>query len=136
MFTGTPTFLVDIVAKQRELNLKLPEIDMVGVGGSVMSPQVVKDVENVLKAKRISSVYGLTETASAVLVTRPEDNNQITEEFVGTPISHVEAKVIDRNGNTLPFGEAGELCIRSPCNMIGYWGDEEKTKETMTSDRW
>lgn len=136
MFTGTPTFLVDIVAKQRELNLNLPGIDLCGVGGSVLSPQVVKDVENVLKVKRISSVYGLTETSSAIFVTLPSDNNEITEEFVGVAGSHVEAKVIDKNGKTVPIGVAGELCIRSVCNMLGYWNDVEKTNETIGNDRW
>lgn len=136
IFSGTPTFLVDIVAKQRELNLKMPEIDLVCVGGSVLSPQVVKDVENVLKVKKISSVYGLTETASAVFQTLSDDSNQITEEFVGVAGSQVEAKVIDKDGKTVPFGVTGELCIRTVCNMLGYWGDPEKTKETIGSDRW
>lgn len=138
MFSGTPTFLVDIIAKQRELNLKMPEIDLVCVGGSVLSPQLVKDAEDVLKVNKncIKSVYGLTETAGAVFQTLPEDDNQVTEEFVGVAGSHVEAKVIDKDGNTVPFGVAGELCIRSVCNMLGYWGDPEKTKEILGIDRW
>lgn len=136
IFAGTPTFFVDLCAWQRKLNLKLPEIDGAYLGGAVLSPQVVKDTVETFKVKRMSSVYGLTETSSAIFVNTPEDDFKTVEEFVGIPGWGVEAKVIDRNDNTVPFGTPGELCIRTSSNMIKYWGDEEKTKEIMGDDKW
>lgn len=136
IFVGTPTFFVDLVAWQRKLNLKLPEIDSAFLGGAVLSPQVVKDTVETYKVKRMSSVYGLTETTSAVFVNTPEDNFKTVEEFVGIPGWGIEAKVIDRNGNIVPFGTPGELCIRTPTNMIKYWNDDKKTKEIMGEDGW
>jgi acyl-CoA synthetase (AMP-forming)/AMP-acid ligase II len=136
MFVGTPTFFVDLLAKQRVMELRIPEIDVASVGGSVLSPQVVKDIETIMKVKKITSVYGLTETSSAIMQTLPEDNNSSVEEFVGVVSSNVEAKVIDRNGNTVPFGQPGELCIRSSCNMLCYFNEPEKTKEAMGDDKW
>ncbi|CAG9807976.1 unnamed protein product [Chironomus riparius] len=135
-FAGTPTFCVDLLAKQKLLNLPLPEIEMACLGGADLSPQIVKDLTEVLKVKRITSVYGMTETSSAVFQTLPEDNNQSVEEYVGVVGNNVEAKVIDKKGNLVPFGQPGELCIRSKVNMIKYWNEPEKTKETLGEDGW
>lgn len=49
---------------------------------------------------------------------------------------HVEAKVIDANGNCVSFGSPGELCVRGYCNMLRYDKDENKTKEMIGSDGW
>jgi acyl-CoA synthetase (AMP-forming)/AMP-acid ligase II len=136
MFVGTPTFFVDLLAKQSALSLDIPEIDLAVVGGSVLSPQVVKDIETIMRVKKVVSVYGLTETSSAIMQTLPEDDNKSVEEFAGVVGSNVEAKVIDRSGNVVPFGEPGELCIRTSCNMLCYWNDHEKTKEVMGEDKW
>lgn len=127
---------MDLCAWQRKLNLELPEIDGAFLGGAVLSPQVVKDTVETFKVKRMSSVYGLTETTSAIFVNTPEDDFKTVEEFVGIPGWGVEAKVIDRNGNTVPFGTAGELCIRTSSKMLKYWGDDAKTKEIMGDDKW
>ncbi|KAG5671256.1 hypothetical protein PVAND_001464 [Polypedilum vanderplanki] len=136
MMIGTPTFFVDLWSKQRALNLKIPEILIACVGGSLLSPQIVKDLETILKVKKISSVYGLTETSSVIMQTLPGDSNQSVEEFVGTVSKNVEAKIIDRDGKTVNFGEPGELCIRTSLNMLCYFNDPEKTKEVMGDDRW
>lgn len=135
-FAGTPTFCVDLLAKQKSLNLPLPKIEMACLGGADLSPQIVKDLTEVLKVKRVTSVYGLTETSSAVFQTLPNDNNQSVEEFVGVVGNNIEAKVIDNKGNLVPFGSPGELCIRSKVNMIKYWNEPEKTKETLGEDGW
>lgn len=55
---------------------------------------------------------------------------------VGYVSDHVEVKVVDENGRIVPFGTQGELCIRSYLNISGYWDDEEKTKQTITSSGW
>lgn len=47
-----------------------------------------------------------------------------------------QAKVVDGNGIMVPFGTPGELLIRGYVNMNGYFNDEQKTKETIDSNRW
>lgn len=47
-----------------------------------------------------------------------------------------QVKVVDGEGRIVPVGEPGELCFRGYCNFLGYWGDEEKTKEIVGQDRW
>lgn len=47
-----------------------------------------------------------------------------------------QAKVVDTNGDMVPFGTPGELLIRGYLKMNGYFNDEEKTKETIDSNGW
>lgn len=133
---GTPTMFVDLIAKQRELKLDLPDIELANTGGSVCSPQLVKNITQELKVKKMQSVYGLTETSAVVFQSLPHDKNELVEEFVGTVSENVEAKVVDKEGNVVPFGMPGELFIRGYCNMLGYFGDESKTKEVLGVDKW
>jgi medium-chain acyl-CoA ligase, mitochondrial len=51
-------------------------------------------------------------------------------------MNHTEAKIVDENGNTVPFGTPGELCLRGYCTMLGYYDDDKKTKEIIDADRW
>jgi len=55
---------------------------------------------------------------------------------IGKPMSDVEMKVIDDDGNELPQGEVGEIVARGPRVMTGYWKDEEKTAKTIDKDGW
>lgn len=133
---GTPTMFVDLVAKQRQLKVDLPEIDLANTGGSVCSPQLVRDVTKELKVKKMNSVYGLTETSAVVFQSLPSDKSELIEEFVGTVSDNLEAKIVDKEGNAVEFGMPGELCIRGYCNMLGYVDDEQKTKEVLSADGW
>jgi medium-chain acyl-CoA ligase, mitochondrial len=100
------------------------------------TPKLIKDVENVLRVKKFRSIYGLTETTAAVFQSLADDPNDRIQESVGHLSNHMEAKVIDENGNTVPFGTPGELCLRGYSTMMGYYNDEKKTKEILGSDGW
>lgn len=127
---------VDLVSKQRELNVKLPEIEFSNTGGAICTPKLVKDVETVLNVKHFRSIYGLTETTSAVFQSVPTDNNSKVQEFVGHVSDHLEVKIVDHDGNAVPFGQPGELCVRGYNNMLGYWNDKAKTREIIGDDKW
>ena len=127
---------VDLIAKQRELKLNLPEAELGNTGGAICSPKLVQDMETVLRIKKIQSVYGLTETSAVVFQTNPSDDNENVQEFVGQVSDNTEAKVVDKDGNAVPFGVPGELCIKGYCTMLGYWNDEKKTRECLGADKW
>ncbi|MDC3724113.1 MULTISPECIES: class I adenylate-forming enzyme family protein [unclassified Rhodococcus (in: high G+C Gram-positive bacteria)] len=79
--------------------------------------------------------YGLTECSTAVAVaTAPE-----LEAFPGTlgsPIITVSLEIRDPFGERVPDGDEGEVCVRSPYVMLGYWEDPEATDASITSDGW
>ena len=84
----------------------------------------------------MQSIYGLTEITAICNQSLPEESNELTETTVGYISDDVEIKVIDEKGEIVPFGVAGELCVKGYSTMIGYWGDEENTRKTLTEDGW
>ncbi|CRK94407.1 CLUMA_CG007914, isoform A [Clunio marinus] len=133
---GTPNMYVEMVAKKKELNVEIPEIAFSVTGAAICTPKLVRDARKYLNIRKFRSAYGMTETTASGFQVLPDEHDNFVEEFVGFASDHIELKVIDRKGQIVPFGQPGELCIRGYCNMIEYWGDEEKTKEVMGRDNW
>ena len=78
--------------------------------------------------------YGLTEAGnSAAHMSGSEQLDHL--DACGRVLSHLEAKVVDQSGRSLPAGEVGELCLRGPSVMLGYWEDLDATAETL-KDGW
>ena len=78
--------------------------------------------------------YGLTETAPVAIA-----NTLDIEDWTGTigvPIPSTEAAVLDDDGNALPTGQVGEICIRGPQVMREYWGRPDETAKVFTADGW
>ena len=97
---------------------------------------MIQEVETILNVENFRSIFGLTETTAAAFQSLPEDTNEKIQESVGLLSNHSEAKVIDENGNSVPFGKPGELCLRGYNIMLGYYKDEQKTKEVLGADGW
>ncbi|MBR9885261.1 MAG: AMP-binding protein, partial [Oceanospirillales bacterium] len=79
----------------------------------------------------VVEAYGLTETSPAVAI-NPRD--AIQPGTIGKPLPYTEVAVIDEQGQKLPDGEAGELCVRGPQVMAGYWLRPEDTAQVMLPD--
>lgn len=77
--------------------------------------------------------YGMTETSPVVSV-NPLKKNQLGT--IGIPVPSTLCKVIDEDGNELPFGEPGELCVKGPQVMKGYWQRQEETDQVLDQDGW
>ncbi|MDG9874608.1 long-chain-fatty-acid--CoA ligase FadD1 [Pseudomonas juntendi] len=77
--------------------------------------------------------YGMTET-SPVATVNPSEANQVGT--IGIPVPSTLCKVIDEAGDELPLGEVGELCIKGPQVMKGYWQREEATAEILDNQGW
>lgn len=127
---------VDLIKSQRKLNLNLPEIEYGVIGGAISTPALLQKARHVLGIKNFQSIYGLTEGTSTAFHSLPNEHSQVVENFVGCLGDHIEAKVVDTDGKMVPFGEPGELCLRGYCTMLGYYNDQEMTKQTFSSDRW
>jgi fatty-acyl-CoA synthase len=80
--------------------------------------------------------YGMTETSPASFASATDDSLERRVSTVGRVLPHVEAKVIDAEGRIVPCGTAGELLTRGYLVMLGYWSDEEKTREAIDAAGW
>ncbi|KAF2897794.1 hypothetical protein ILUMI_08381 [Ignelater luminosus] len=133
---GTPTMYVDLVNIQKQLNLKL-NAEIALSGGAVCSPHLFKQMKETLKLKRVKSGYGLTEATAVIFQSLPIDEDEYkATSTVGYIGDHLEVKVVDDDNNIVPIGTPGELCLRGYSVMLGYWEEEEKTKEVLGADRW
>jgi long-chain acyl-CoA synthetase len=84
------------------------------------------------RGRPLIEAYGLTETSPAACInpmTLPDYNG-----FIGLPISSTEVVVKDDEGKNLGVEEVGEICIRGPQVMQGYWNKPEETAKVMTPD--
>ncbi|MEU1982261.1 class I adenylate-forming enzyme family protein [Nocardia sp. NPDC019395] len=79
--------------------------------------------------------YGLTECSTAIAVATPADLAR-DPGSLGRPILTVNLEIRDPFGESVPAGVEGEVCVRSPFVMLGYWEDEAATAAAITPDRW
>jgi fatty-acyl-CoA synthase len=85
----------------------------------------------------VTICYGMTETSPVATQSRPEDDLERRVSTVGTPLPHVEVKIVDSStGLIVPRGVAGEFCTRGYSVMLGYWDMPERTAESIDSARW
>ncbi|CAM4052881.1 AMP-binding protein [Bordetella muralis] len=76
--------------------------------------------------------YGLSET-SPVATVNPTDTTAYSGS-IGLPLPSTDVAILDDEGNTVPLGERGEVCIRGPQVMLGYWQKPDETRQCMTAD--
>ncbi len=103
----------------------------IGGGAAVQSAVAIRWRE--LTGSDLVEGYGLTE-ASPVVCINPVKNPKLGT--VGLPVSSTEVAIRDDNGNDLAIGEAGEICVRGPQVMQGYWRRPDETKLVLTADGW
>jgi acyl-CoA synthetase (AMP-forming)/AMP-acid ligase II len=84
-------------------------------------------------------MYGLTETTGTVVALAPEDHDLTRPDLLraaGRPLPGVELAILDANGRHLPTGAIGEIAIRSPATMAGYWNLPDATRAAIDGERW
>ncbi|MHB2266243.1 long-chain-fatty-acid--CoA ligase [Aliihoeflea sp. PC F10.4] len=101
-------------------------------GGGMAVQRPVADRWKKLTGITIAEGYGLSET-SPVATANPFDADEFSG-TIGLPIPSTEVVIRDEEGNDLPLGEVGEICIRGPQIMAGYWNRPDETAKVMTSD--
>jgi len=84
----------------------------------------------------VTIAYGMTETSPVSFQSGQDDPLDRRVGTVGRVQPHLECKVVDLEGNTLPRGQTGELCTKGYSVMLGYWDDPEKTAEALDGEGW
>ncbi|MBI3093446.1 MAG: long-chain-fatty-acid--CoA ligase [Rhodocyclales bacterium] len=104
----------------------------ISLGGGMATQRPVAERWVALTGSAIVEGYGLSETSPVATC-----NVATLKGFTGTiglPLPSTEIAIRDENGNDLPLGESGEICIRGPQVMAGYWNRPDETANVMTAD--
>lgn len=104
------------------------------LGGGMAVQRSVADRWKQVTGVTLVEAYGLTETSPAACI-NPMDLAEYNG-AIGLPISSTDACVKDEEGRILPVGEVGELCIKGPQVMKGYWHRPEDTAQVIDPDGW
>lgn len=109
----------------------------VGIGGSATTPELLRAIADRFPqlASSVGTGYGSSETGGLVSYA---DNRMLREaaNCVGPPLPTVQIKIVDDDGNTLPDGENGRICVRSPLVMLLYLNNPAANAEAMLEGRW
>jgi steroid-24-oyl-CoA synthetase len=111
-------------------------VSSVAFGGSPSAEELQrKIVDTFPNVRTTANAYGLTETSSVATVISGED--AVRKPWsVGPPVPTVEVRIVDALGRPLAEGETGEVVIRGPILMKGYWNKPEATAEAIDPDGW
>ncbi len=129
--TGVNTLFNALLNNEEFRNLDFSSLKLALGGGMAVQKAVAENWRKVTNRPLIEA-YGLTETSPAACM-----NPMGLEKYngkIGLPISSTIVKIIDDDGNDLPIGESGELCIKGPQVMSGYYKRDEETAKVMTAD--
>ena len=104
------------------------------VGGGMAMQRAVAERWRSVTGVPVVEAYGLTETSPAAVANRL-DQAEFTG-AIGLPLPSTEVSIRDDDGNEAGFDTPGELCVRGPQVMQGYWGRPEATAEVLSEDGW
>lgn len=102
-------------------------------GGMSLQPNVAEEWQAITR-KPILEAYGLTETSPAVTM-NPSSVTSFNGS-IGLPVPGTDIKICDENGNEVPVGESGELYVKGPQVMRGYWNRPIETAHVLSEDGW
>ncbi|MFC2069514.1 class I adenylate-forming enzyme family protein, partial [Chloroflexota bacterium] len=145
-----PTMLKRIVEYSDFDKYDLSSIRVITYGAAACPYEVLRKTIERFPGRALINAFGGTETSSTIAALRAEDQVITGKESeaekekklkrlatsIGLPMEDVEIQVRNENGSELPANEFGEIVVRSPRIMKGYWKDEEKTKKAFTEDGW
>jgi fatty-acyl-CoA synthase len=134
---GVPTMFIAELGHPDFESYDLTSLRTGIMAGSPCPVEVMKRVVSEMHMQEVTIAYGMTETSPVSTMTRRSDDLDRRTSTVGTVMPHVEVKIIDTaTGLELPRGQSGELCTRGYSIMLGYWDDDEKTKEAIDVAGW
>ncbi len=133
-FGGVPTMAWQVLTSPEFGRYDTSSLTGVSYGGAPAAPALLDTIKERLPERVPGNGYGLTETSS-VTTYNGGVNYLERPESVGPPVAVCDVKVVDPAGNELPPGEVGELLIKGPNVIKGYWNKPEATAQAF-SDGW
>ncbi|KAF0865205.1 long-chain-fatty-acid--CoA ligase FadD2 [Pseudomonas sp. LD120] len=130
---GLNTLFVALMDHPEFKNLDFSSLKLTNSGGTALVKATAERWQKITGC-RITEGYGLTETSPVACTNPYGDRSRLGT--VGLPVPGTTLKVIDDQGAELPLGERGELCIKGPQVMKGYWNKAEATSEVLDDEGW
>ena len=131
-FVGLNTLFVALCNNDIFKGLDFSGLKLTISGGMALTKDAAEQWKKVTNCD-IAEGFGMTETSPVVSFNPP---GHIKLGTIGLPVASTACKVIDDNGNDLPVGESGELCVKGPQVMKGYWQRPEATAESISAGGW
>jgi fatty-acyl-CoA synthase len=130
---GIPTLFVTELHEQARESRDLSSLRLGVAAGAPVSDELVREVEKHL-CPTLLVAYSLTETSSVVCITRPDDPPQKRLFTVGRPLAGTRVKVLEKDGTDLPLESVGEVAIRGPGVMRGYYRQPLETQAAFDDE--
>ena len=128
VMTGVNT-LYNSLINDEDFSSNPPKTLKIALGGGMAVQQAVNDKWEKATGQPIVEGFGLTESSPVTHVNPLNENLRIGS--IGIPVASTEAKVVDESGKEVANGETGELIIKGPQVMAGYWQRPEETAKTI-----
>ena len=132
LFTGVNTMYASLMNTPGFSRIEFSELRVSIGGGTAVQPAVARDWKK-KTGRTILQGYGLTETSPVAICCA------VDSEFngsIGLPVPSTDVMIAGDDGNALPLGEVGEICIKGPQVMEGYWQRPQDTADVMLPGGW
>lgn len=134
---GVPTMFIAMQNHPSFAGRDLSSLRTGIMAGSVCPVEVMKHCVSDMHMAEVAICYGMTETSPVSCQTLIDDDLDRRTATIGRAHPHLEVKVVNpETGETVERGEPGEFCTRGYSVMLGYWNNDEKTREAIDSEGW
>ncbi len=131
--TGVNTLFNALLNHPKFASLDFTKLKLSVAGGMALQGAVAERWEKVTKSEIVEG-YGLTETSPVVCVNPVDGTDKVGT--IGLPVPSTEVTLLDDDGKPVAKGASGELCVRGPQVMKGYWQRPDETEKVISAEGW
>lgn len=136
MLPGPPALLQSILMHPERADYDLSNLRLSVTGAAAIPVELIHRMHDELGFETVITGYGLTESCGIATMCRDGDDAETIATTSGRAIPDTEVRCVDAEGNEVPRGESGEVVLRGYHVMLGYFEDEQQTRDTIDADGW
>jgi HIP---CoA ligase len=136
VMNGPPTIYAGILDDPRRAQFDLSSLRVAATGAAVVPEVLVERARTELPFENFITAYGLTECYGTATMCRASDSTETVARTNGAALPGVELRVVDRGGQDVPAGTAGEVLVRGRNMTPGYWQDADATATVIDAGGW